>query len=67
MDKSYTMDKVVLKFIADVLYAKKILCLEELEAIYDVKDFSDLDSVFQKILGGEYNGLRRKENGLLGT
>ena len=60
------MDKIVLKFIADLLYVKKVICLEELEAIYDVKDISDLDEVFEKVLGGEYNALRRKENGILG-
>ena len=55
------MDKIVLKFVADVLYIKKIICAEELEAIMESKDFSDLDVITEKMLGGEYNALKRGE------
>lgn len=55
------MDKIVLKFMADVLYIKKIICAEELEAIMDARDFSDLDIITEKMMGGEYNALKRGE------
>lgn len=55
-------DKVVLKFVADVLYIKKIICAEELEAIMEAKYFSDLDCITEKMLGGEYNALKRGES-----
>jgi hypothetical protein len=55
------IDKILLKFIADVLYAKRILCAEELEAIYDVKTLSDLDTVFEKMLNGKFNVYKRGE------
>jgi hypothetical protein len=57
----HMMDKILLKFFADVLYAKRILCAEELEAIYEASSFSDLDEIFEKMLGGEYNVYKRGE------
>jgi len=52
------VDKVVLKFIADILYIKGIILFEELEAIYEAKSFSDLDTIVKKIEGGEYRVFR---------
>lgn len=55
------MDKVTLKFFADVLYLKGLLCYEELEAIMEAKTPSDLDEIFEKMMGGKYNVYKRGE------
>lgn len=56
------MDKILLKFFADVLYIKGKLCAEELEAIYDAKTPSDLDNIFEKMMQGKYNVYKRGES-----
>jgi hypothetical protein len=55
------MDKVVLKFFADVLYLKGYLCAEELEDIYDASTPSDLDAIFEKMIKSQYNVYKRGE------
>jgi hypothetical protein len=55
------MDKVLLKFFADVLYIKGKLCAEELEDIMEVQTFSDLDDIVEKMLCGKYNVYKRGE------
>lgn len=55
------MDKLTLKFIADILYVKGILCLEELRAIDDISNPADLDEVFDRILRGDFNVYKRGE------
>lgn len=55
------MDKCTLKFIADILYLKGILCFEELDAIYEIKHPSDLDIVFERMIGGDFNVYKRGE------
>lgn len=55
------MDKVVLKFFADVLYLKGLLCYEELEAIMEATNPSDLEVIFEKMYRGEYNVYKRGE------
>lgn len=55
------MDKVILKFFADVMYIKGLLCYEELTDVMEVKTISDLDMIVEKMLGGEYNAHRRGE------
>lgn len=55
------MDKMVLKFMADILYVKGILCVEELEAIDNVRTPADLDAVFERILRGDFNVYKRGE------
>lgn len=56
------MDKVLLKFFADVLYAKAIINMDEIEAIYDVATPHDLDMVYEKMMRGEYNSNRRGDS-----
>lgn len=53
------MDKVLLKFFADVLYLKGIICFEEYDDIMDVKYFEDLDVVFEKMMREEYSAHKR--------
>lgn len=55
------MDKVVLKFLADVLYIKGVIRYEEFEDIMESKDFSDLDNIVDKMLRSEYNVCKRGE------
>lgn len=55
------MDKLVLRFFADVMYLKGIICYEELEAILDVKHPEDLEVIFEKMYRGEYNVYKRGE------
>lgn len=55
------MDKILLKFFADVLYIKGKLCVEELEDIMDAKTPFDLDNIVEKMLCSEYNVYKRGE------
>jgi hypothetical protein len=55
------MDKVLLKFFADVLYIKGKLCCEELEDIMNAKTASDLDKITDKMLNDGYNAYKRGE------
>ena len=55
------MDKLVLGFLADVLYIKGVICLEEFEAINDVTNPQDLDVIVEKMLRSEYNVYKRGE------
>ena len=55
------MDKILLKFIADVLYLKEVICFDEYEGIMEVQKYEDLDIVFEKMMKEEYNAYRRGE------
>lgn len=55
------MDKIVLKFIVDILYLKGILCYEEYSAILDIKEISDMDKHIEKMLKGDFNVYKRGE------
>lgn len=53
--------KLVLGFIADVLYIKGLICFDELDAIYNVKTASDLEVIVEKLLRGEFNAYKKGE------
>lgn len=53
------MDKILLKFIADVLYLKGVIFYEEYEAIMECSNCNDLDEVFEKMMKEEFNAYRR--------
>jgi hypothetical protein len=55
------MDKVVLKFLADLLYIKGIICFEEFEDIMESHTFYDLDTIIEKMIREEYNVYKRGE------
>lgn len=57
------MEKLVLGFIADILYVKGILSLVEYQDIIEVKNPSDLDTIIDKMLGGEYDEKRLQGEG----
>ena len=56
------MDKIVIKFIADLLYCKDLIFFDEFEAIMEAKTPEDLDDIIDKILRGEYHGYRKGES-----
>jgi hypothetical protein len=53
--------KLVLGFIADVLYMKGILNADEMDDILDARTAPDLSKIFDKMMDGEYHGNRRGE------
>ena len=55
------IDKIVLKFIADILYVKQALCYEEYEDIMEASIPSDLDTIVDKMLKEEYNVYKQGE------
>lgn len=54
------MDKLVLKFLADVLYVKEIINVNEYEDVLDARNPSELDNIVDKMLGGGYVGKIKK-------
>jgi hypothetical protein len=53
--------KLVLGFFADVLYLKGVICFDELEAIYDVKNAEDLGVIFERMMAGDFNVYKKGE------
>lgn len=53
--------KLVLGFIADLLYFKGLLCYEEIDAILDMKDASDVERFIERLSRGEFNVYKRGE------
>jgi len=58
----YKPDKFMIKFIADLLYAKGCINSEELEAMYDIVDLRDMDIVTEDFLSGKYNTYKKGES-----
>lgn len=56
------MDKLMIGFMADVLYIKGIICYEEFEAMMDARVPSDLEVIVEKMLGGNFNGYKKGES-----
>lgn len=54
------MDKILLKFFADVLYLKGVICYDELDDIMDARNPSDLDNIFERMMKEEYDAYRRE-------
>lgn len=57
------MDKLVLGFIADLLYLKGIITYHEFEDIQSVKQAEDVEHIIEKMLRGEYDDLRQQGEG----
>ena len=53
------MDKVLLKFFADVMYLKNVICFEEFDEIMECCNADDLDCVFEGMMRGKYNAYKR--------
>ena len=60
------MDKITIKFIADVLYVKAIISLEEYEDIMSACTPSCLDKIVERMLREDYNNYKaaRSERGV---
>lgn len=55
------MDKIGLKFLADVLYIKGFICFEEFDSIMEACNPNDLDDIVEKMIRGEFNVYRQGE------
>lgn len=49
------MDKITIKFFADLMYIKGIICFDEYEDIMSCCTEGCLDKVIEKMLKDEYN------------
>ena len=47
---------------ADILYMKKIICYDELEALLDAKNEQDIYAFTDRLLRGEFNVYRKGEH-----
>lgn len=53
--------KLVIGFLADVLYIKGIICFEEYDDIMNVTGATGLDVIVEKMLCDQYNVYKRGE------
>lgn len=53
--------KLVLAFMADVLYIKGVICLDELDTIYDAQNAEDIQLIVDRMLRGDFNAYKRGE------
>ena len=51
------MDKITIKFFADLLYIKGTICFDEFNAIMKASSMEDLGVIVEKMLCEEYNVL----------
>lgn len=54
--------RVVIQLFADVLYIKGVICLEEFEAMLDIRNSNDAEDFTEKLLCGEFNVYKRGEH-----
>lgn len=55
------MDKIMLKFLADVLYIKGVIYFSEYDAIMSSCNEKCLDAIVERMLKDEYNPYTRGE------
>lgn len=55
------MDKITLKFLADVLYIRGLICFEMFDDIMEAKIPEDLDDIVEKFIRGTYNVYKKGE------
>lgn len=53
--------KIVIALFADVLYAKGVINLDELNGLYDIRNVQDVTAFTEKLLRGEFDGYLRGE------
>lgn len=63
----FLLDKVTIKFLADLMYVKGLLFYEEITDIYEARTPEDLDNIVDKMLRGEYNVYKRGETYYIGS
>lgn len=54
--------KLVLGFIADILYIKGMLCYDEYDTILNAKNAQDLEAIVERFLRGDFNGYKKGES-----
>lgn len=54
--------KLLIKLFGDILYAKGVINLDELEHLLDLRNPQDLDAYTERILRGDFNAYRRGEH-----
>lgn len=54
--------KIVIALFADILYMKGIICFEELDAIFDIRNEQDVQAFTERLLRGEFNVYKRGEH-----
>lgn len=57
----FSLDKIAIKFFADVLYIKEKLTIEEYEAIMDAQTPEHLDHIVDRMLSDDFSTLLRGE------
>jgi hypothetical protein len=55
------LDKTVVGFLADVLYIKGVICLDEFEAIMEAENAVDLGVIVERMLTSDFNLFKRGE------
>jgi len=54
--------KIVIALIVDILYAKGIINLDELNGAYDIATIEDVSKYSERILRGEFNAYLKGEH-----
>ena len=54
--------RVSIQLMADILYIKGIICLDELEALLDIRTSKDAEQFTEKLLRGDFNVYRKGEH-----
>lgn len=54
--------KIVIALFADILYAKSIINLDELNGLYDIANVQDVAAYSEKMLRGEFNAYLKGEH-----
>lgn len=54
--------KTLIALFADILYIKGIICFEELDGLFDIRNEKDVEAFTEKLLRGEFNVYKRGEH-----
>lgn len=55
------MDKLTLGFIAEILYIKKVISIDEMEAIHDLRSVTEFDKLIEDMLTEKFKTGKRGE------
>lgn len=54
--------KIVIALFGDILYAKGVINLDELNGLYDIRNVQDVSAYTDKMLRGDFNAYLRGEH-----
>lgn len=54
--------KIIVALFADILYAKGVINLDELNGLYDIRTIEDVSKYSDKILRGDFNAYLKGEH-----